>query len=100
MRLDYPALDPPEWRKLLPMRRDHGEVTTGELPLDYHLQAPYARPTKRTTGSTAGWRAVMGDKVYMVPNPRLPNIPVHFDAALCNGLQRLRADSAAPTSDA
>ena len=42
MRLDYPAVDPPEWHKLLPMRRDHGEVTTRELPLDYHLRAPYA----------------------------------------------------------
>jgi NAD-dependent dihydropyrimidine dehydrogenase PreA subunit len=27
----------------------------------------------------------MGDKVYMVPNPPTPNIPVRFDAALCNG---------------
>ena len=42
MRLDYPAVDPPEWHKLLPMRRDRGEVTTRELPLDYHLQAPYS----------------------------------------------------------
>ena len=41
-RLDYPAVDPPEWRKLLPIRRERGEVTTRELPLDYYLRAPYA----------------------------------------------------------
>jgi succinate dehydrogenase/fumarate reductase flavoprotein subunit len=41
-RLDYPAVDPPEWRKLLPIRRERGEVTAREVPLDYHLRAPYA----------------------------------------------------------
>ncbi len=41
-RLDYPAVDPPEWRKLSPIRRDHGEVKTRDVPLDYHLQPPYA----------------------------------------------------------
>lgn len=41
-RLDYPAVDPPEWHKLLPLRRDREEVKTREVPLDYHLQPPYA----------------------------------------------------------
>ena len=41
-RLDFPAVDPPAWRKLLPLHREGGEVTTRELPLDYHLRAPYA----------------------------------------------------------
>lgn len=27
----------------------------------------------------------MADKVYMVPNPPTPNVPVHFDATVCNG---------------
>jgi succinate dehydrogenase/fumarate reductase flavoprotein subunit len=41
-RLDYPALDPPEWHKLLPVRREHGEVVSRDLPLDYYLRPPFA----------------------------------------------------------
>ena len=42
VRLDYPSVDPPEWQKLLPIKLADGEVTVGELPLDYHLRPPYA----------------------------------------------------------
>jgi succinate dehydrogenase/fumarate reductase flavoprotein subunit len=41
-RLDYPDLDPPEWRKLLPMRKEGNGVAIRELPLDFHLKPPYA----------------------------------------------------------
>jgi len=41
-RLDYPQMDPPEWEKHLPMRRENGRVAVRELPLDFHLRAPYA----------------------------------------------------------
>jgi succinate dehydrogenase/fumarate reductase flavoprotein subunit len=41
-RLDYLAADPPEWNKLLPMRQENDKVTSRELPLDFHLKAPYA----------------------------------------------------------
>jgi succinate dehydrogenase/fumarate reductase flavoprotein subunit len=41
-RLDYPEMDPPEWEKLLPVRLDSDGVKVRELPLDYHLKAPYA----------------------------------------------------------
>jgi succinate dehydrogenase/fumarate reductase flavoprotein subunit len=41
-RLDYPALDPPEWRKLLPVRRERDEVVSRDLPLDYYLRPPFA----------------------------------------------------------
>lgn len=41
-RLDYPAVDPPEWQKLLAIKLTDGKVTVGELPFDYHLQPPYA----------------------------------------------------------
>jgi succinate dehydrogenase/fumarate reductase flavoprotein subunit len=34
-RMDYPLLDPPEWRKFITVKRENGEVKTGELPLDY-----------------------------------------------------------------
>jgi len=41
-RLDYPQMDPPEWEKLHPIRQENGEATVRELPLDFHLKAPYA----------------------------------------------------------
>ncbi|HEX7474791.1 MAG TPA: FAD-binding protein, partial [Dehalococcoidales bacterium] len=42
VRLDYPQVDPPEWDKLLPIRQEDGRVKVRDLPLDYHLKAPYA----------------------------------------------------------
>ena len=42
MRLDYPDMDPPEWRKLLPLKSANGEVVVRELALDHHLREPYA----------------------------------------------------------
>ena len=41
-RLDYPEMDPPEWNKLLPIRQENNKVVIRELPLDFHLKAPYA----------------------------------------------------------
>ncbi len=41
-RLDYPEMDPPEWNKLLPIRQENNKVAIRELPLDFHLKAPYA----------------------------------------------------------
>ncbi len=42
MRLDYPEMDPPEWRKLLPLKLVEGKVVVRELALDHHLSEPYA----------------------------------------------------------
>jgi hypothetical protein len=41
-RLDYPAQDPPEWQKLIPIRQEDKKVKVRDLPLDYHLKSPYA----------------------------------------------------------
>jgi succinate dehydrogenase/fumarate reductase flavoprotein subunit len=41
-RLDYPATDPPEWNKLLPICQENDKVKVRALPLDFHLKAPYA----------------------------------------------------------
>jgi succinate dehydrogenase/fumarate reductase flavoprotein subunit len=41
-RLDYPEMDPPEWKKLLPIRQEDNKVKVRELPLDFHLKPPYA----------------------------------------------------------
>jgi len=34
-RQDYPALDPPEWRKWVTIKLDGGDVKSGSLALDY-----------------------------------------------------------------
>jgi succinate dehydrogenase/fumarate reductase flavoprotein subunit len=41
-RLDYPEMDPPAWNKLLPIKQENNKVKARELPLDFHLKAPYA----------------------------------------------------------
>ncbi|HSW57988.1 MAG TPA: FAD-dependent oxidoreductase [Dehalococcoidales bacterium] len=41
-RLDYPQMDPPEWEKLLPVHKEKEGIKVREMPLDYHLRAPYA----------------------------------------------------------
>jgi succinate dehydrogenase/fumarate reductase flavoprotein subunit len=41
-RLDYPAMDPSEWQKLLPIRQENGKVQVRDLALDYHLKFPNA----------------------------------------------------------
>ncbi len=41
-RLDYPEMDPSEWRKLIAIKLVDGRVTAADLPLDYYLQPPYA----------------------------------------------------------
>ncbi|MFH1646129.1 MAG: FAD-dependent oxidoreductase [Chloroflexota bacterium] len=41
-RLDYPEMDPPEWKKLLPVKQADGKVEVRELPLDFHARPPYA----------------------------------------------------------
>ena len=35
-RLDYPAVDPPEWRNWITVNLDEGKVKTGRLPLDFY----------------------------------------------------------------
>jgi succinate dehydrogenase/fumarate reductase flavoprotein subunit len=35
-RPDFPQVDPPEWRKWVTLKLDHGNVEIGELPVDYH----------------------------------------------------------------
>ena len=34
-RIDYPAMDPPEWNKYLTIKQENGKVKTGELPLAF-----------------------------------------------------------------
>lgn len=41
-RLDYPQIDPPEWKKFLTTRLEKGEVKVDELPYNYWLKQPYS----------------------------------------------------------
>ena len=44
-RLDYPAMDPPEWHKFVTVHQEAGGVRAGALPIDYYgdLAANYER---------------------------------------------------------
>lgn len=41
-RIDYPQVDPLEWRKLLTVHKTESGVRIEALPLDYYLRPPYA----------------------------------------------------------
>jgi succinate dehydrogenase/fumarate reductase flavoprotein subunit len=41
-RLDYPQMDPHEYKKYMTIRKENGGVKIGELPLNYWLLAPNA----------------------------------------------------------
>jgi len=53
-RLDYPAMDPPEWNKLLPIRQENDKVKVRDLPLDFFLKAPYASSYEENYRKHAG----------------------------------------------
>jgi len=41
-RSDYPDIDPPEWDKLVAVQRLNETTRARRIPLNYHLQEPYA----------------------------------------------------------
>lgn len=41
-RLDYPEIDPEEWKKFVTIKLENGEVKVGELPINYWLLPPNA----------------------------------------------------------
>ena len=41
-RLDYPEMDPPEWKKLITVKLEKDDVKIGEVSLNYWLLPPYA----------------------------------------------------------
>ena len=41
-RHDYPETDPAEWSKWLSINQQDGEVKVKDVPLNYHLQTPFA----------------------------------------------------------
>ncbi len=55
-RIDYPTLDPPEWRKYLTIKLENGQVKIGELPLAFwgNMKNQYEARNKDYTGVYKG----------------------------------------------
>jgi succinate dehydrogenase/fumarate reductase flavoprotein subunit len=55
-RIDYPALDPPEWQKYLTIKQDNGKVKTGSMPLAFwgNMKQQYQAHNKDYTGVYQG----------------------------------------------
>lgn len=41
-RVDYPNVDPPEWHRLVTIRKEGEEIKIEHLPVDYYLKPPYS----------------------------------------------------------
>jgi len=57
-RIDYPTIDPPEWKKYLTIKLENGKVKTGDLPLAFwgNLNNQYEAHNKDYTGVYKGKR--------------------------------------------
>ncbi len=55
-RIDYPAMDPPEWTKFLTIKQENGKVKTGDLPLTFwgNMKQQYEAHNKDYTGVYKG----------------------------------------------
>jgi hypothetical protein len=55
-RIDYPQMDPPEWKKFITLKQENGKLKVGELPLDYwgDLRKNYQAHNKDYNGVYTG----------------------------------------------
>ena len=55
-RIDYPAMDPPEWNKFLTIKQENNKVRTGELPMNFwgNMKEKYETHNKDYTGVYKG----------------------------------------------
>jgi succinate dehydrogenase/fumarate reductase flavoprotein subunit len=55
-RIDYPQMDPPEWKKWITLKLENGNVKVGELPLAYwgNLKENYEAHNKGYVGTYKG----------------------------------------------
>ena len=51
-RIDYPAVDPPEWKKYITIKQENGKVKTGNLPMTFwgNMKQQYEARNKDYTG--------------------------------------------------
>lgn len=55
-RIDYPAMDPPEWHKFLTIKQENGKVKNGELPIGFwgNMKEQYEAHNEDYTGVYKG----------------------------------------------
>ena len=55
-RIDYPAMDPPEWNKFLTIKQENNKVKIGELPMNFwgNMKEKYETHNKDYTGVYKG----------------------------------------------
>ncbi len=53
-RIDYPEVDPPEWKQFLTIKQEDGDVKVGKRPYNYWLLPPYAPSYKENYDKHCG----------------------------------------------
>jgi succinate dehydrogenase/fumarate reductase flavoprotein subunit len=53
-RVDYPSVEPKEWRKFITIKQQNDRVVTGELPLNYYMLAPNGTTFKENYETHSG----------------------------------------------
>ncbi len=53
-RVDYPIIEPKEWRKLITVQLKEGQVITGDKPINYFVVPPYASTLRENYEMHAG----------------------------------------------
>ncbi len=55
-RIDYPAMDPPEWNKYLTIKQENGKIVTGDLPMRFwgDMKQQYEAHNRDYTGVYRG----------------------------------------------
>jgi len=53
-RVDYPAVEPKEWRKLITLKANDGQVIINDMPLNFSVLPPYASTLKENYEMHAG----------------------------------------------
>ena len=61
-RVDYAAIEPREWRKIITLRLQQDRVVTGDMPLHYYLSAPYMSTFKENYDVHCGLGEMRKDK--------------------------------------
>jgi succinate dehydrogenase/fumarate reductase flavoprotein subunit len=53
-RVDYPTVEPKEWRRLITLKLKDDDVVTGDMPMNYFVSAPYASTLRENYEAHAG----------------------------------------------
>ena len=56
-RIDFPEVEPRDWRKFITLKLQDDRIVTGDLPLNYYLSAPYASTFRENYEAHSGLEA-------------------------------------------